>query len=89
MLDIQSKIESAIYQNDLLRIKELVKTESPDFNTVTFAVNRTRKFSNTRTRETLLLVLSYACGLSIEQKSQVKELGEYAPTQVKNILNLF
>ncbi len=87
MLSIQSKIEVSIFANDMERIKELSRQETPDFHSVTFAINRAIKYSNEKTRETLLLVLSYA-DLNKKQKDQINEMKYSAPLKVQNILNL-
>ncbi len=87
MQSIQSKIECSIYKNNIQRIKELAKVEAPDFYSVCFAINRAMKFSNEKTRESLLLVLSYA-NLTDKQKDQIKEMSYSAPLKVQNILNL-
>ena len=87
MLSIQTKIEMAIYENNFAAIKELVKVEKPDFYSVTFSINRAMRYSNPKTRESLLLVLSYA-DLTNKQKDQIKEMGYSAPLKVQNILNL-
>ena len=87
MQSIQSKIECSIYKNNIARIKELSTIETPDFYTVMYAINRTMKYSNEKTREALLLVLSYA-DLNKKQKEQIKEMSYSAPLKVQNILNL-
>ncbi len=87
MLSIQSKLEISVYKTDFQRINELAKVEAPDFYTICFAINRTMKFSNEKTREALLLVLSYA-DLNNKQKDQIKEMSYSAPLKVQNILNL-
>ena len=87
MQSIQSKIECSIYKNNIQRIKELSTIEAPDFYTICFAVNRAMKYSNEKTRESLLLVLSYA-NLNQKQKDQIKEMSYSAPIKVQNILKL-
>ena len=72
-LDIQEKFRIAIHTNDTARIERLAKLEAPSFETVKYAIDKAKKFSCVRTRQTLILVMDQA-QLTDSEKYQIKNI---------------
>jgi len=89
MMDIQSKIQIAVFQADTKQVEELLSKQAPEWYTVTFTVQRTRKYSNVESRKILKMVLN-AVTLSECQRSYIKDVMLWdMGSQVNSILKSY
>lgn len=89
MVNIQTKIQIAVYKGNVQEVETLLTQEALEWNTVVYTVQRCRKYSNTNTRQILKLVLD-AFTLSESQKGYIKEIMSWdMGLQVNSILKAY